>query len=335
MITVVTGATGHIGANLVRALLDEGRRLRVVVREDTRAIDGLDVERVRADVLDPASLERAFEGAETVFHLAAVISILGDPGGQMQRVNVEGVRNVAAACLGRGVRRLVHFSSIHALSHRPQDAPVDERRAPADGSAATMAYDRSKAGGEREIQAAIARGLDAVIVNPTSVLGPHDHKPSLMGQMLLDLYHGRFPALIDGGFDWVDARDVVQGALAAERLGVKGERYLLSGKWAPVRELARTAAEVADIKLPRFDAPMWLARFGAPFAEVWGKLTGRRVLFTRSSLTALRNHKLVESAKARAALGYTSRPLAETLRDAYVWFEREGRLARPLPRRAG
>jgi dihydroflavonol-4-reductase len=326
MLTVVTGASGHIGGNLVRALLEQGRRLRVTVRQDTRAIDGLQVVRVPADVLDPASLRRAFEGAEVVFHLAAVISITGDPAGTMQQTNIDGVRNVVEACLACGVRRLIHFSSIHALSHRPEAEPIDETRSFADGDA--MAYDRTKAGGEQEVHRAVERGLDAVIVNPTAVIGPYDYKPSPVGQVLLDLYQRNFPALVAGGFDWVDVRDVVAGALAAEERGRTGERYLLSGKWASVADLARVVQEVTGVPAPRFVSPMWLARIGAPFVVAFNRVLGRRPLYTSSSLRALRCHRDVTSEKAKSELCYSSRPLRETVEDTIDWFESAGMLRR-------
>jgi dihydroflavonol-4-reductase len=326
MLTVVTGASGHIGGNLVRALLEQGRRLRVTVRQDTRAIDGLQVVRVPADVLDPASLRRAFEGAEVVFHLAAVISITGDPAGTMQQTNIDGVRNVVEACLACGVRRLIHFSSIHALSHRPEAEPIDETRSFADGDA--MAYDRTKAGGEQEVHRAVERGLDAVIVNPTAVIGPYDYKPSPVGQVLLDLYQRNFPALVAGGFDWVDVRDVVAGALAAEERGRTGERYLLSGKWASVADLARVVQEVTGVPAPRLVSPMWLARIGAPFVVAFNRVLGRRPLYTSSSLRALRCHRDVTSEKAKSELCYSSRPLRETVEDTIDWFESAGMLRR-------
>ena len=312
MLTVVTGATGHIGGNLVRALLERGRSVRVTVREDTRAIDGLDVERVRADVLDPASLRAAFDGAQVVFHLAAVIEITRQSNGVMRRVNVEGARNVAQACLERGVSRLVHFSSIHALSHRPEAEPIDETR-PLALDEHTMAYDQTKASGELEVQRAVERGLAAVVVNPTAVLGPHDFKPSPVGQVLLDLYHRRMPALVEGGFNWVDVRDVVAGALAAEERGQVGQRYLLSGTWAPVRDLAQLVERHTGVRAPRLVAPMWLARVGAPFVEGFNRVTGGRPLYTSSSLRALRCHRLVSSDRARRDLGYSARPLGETV----------------------
>jgi dihydroflavonol-4-reductase len=315
----VTGATGHIGANLVRALVLRGDQVRALVHDDERALDGLGVEKVNVDIRDLAGLERAFAGCDQVFHLAARISIAPGDGDEVHAVNVEGTRNVVEACLRQKVKRLIHFSSIHALSPEPRDAAVDETRPLAKES--WLPYDRSKAAGELEIQRGIARGLDAVTVNPTAVLGPHDYKPSPMGTVLLDLYHRRLPALLDGGFDWVDVRDVVSGALAAAEKGRTGERYLLSGQRRTISELAKTVEEVTGSRPPMFVSPMWLARASAPFAAGFARLLGKPPRLTAESLHALRNHQLVSHDKAVRELGYSARPLKETVSAAFDWFK--------------
>ena len=196
MTVVVTGATGHVGANLTRSLLAQGRRVRVLLHsDDDRGIEGLDVERVSGDVRDAAAVQRAFAGAEVVYHLAAHISIVKDDAPTVHSVNVDGTRNVVAACLHNGVRRLLHFSSVHALRSDPEDQPIDEARALADHDRA-LPYDRSKALGEREVLAGVQRGLDAVIVNPGAILGPHDYRPSPLGEAVLMIARRRIPAVV-------------------------------------------------------------------------------------------------------------------------------------------
>ena len=324
---LVTGATGHIGAQLVRELLADGRRVRALVREDRRALAGLPVEEVPGDVRDPASIRRALDGVEVVYHLAALISLTGEQGGRVRAVNVEGTRTVVEGCLARGVARLVHFSSIHACSQAPRDEALDERRGAADPRHAP-AYDRSKAAGERTVAAGVARGLPAVIVLPTAVLGPFDFKPSRMGRVLLDLAQGRMPALVEGGFDWVDGRDVARAAIAAEHAGRPGERYLLSGTFLPVTALAELVAELTGIPAPRFVVPQWLARSVAPAVLGWAKLTGSEPRFTPDSLLALRTgHARIDHARASAELDFHPRPLRETVRDALAWFAAQGLLA--------
>jgi dihydroflavonol-4-reductase len=295
------------------------------VRDDTRAVDGLDVERVRGDILDTETLVRAIRGAGVVYHLAGYISIAGDSGGLMDRTNAIGTRNVVAACIETGVRRLVHFSSVHALSARPVKEVIDETRPLAEGRKA-VAYDLTKAHGELEVRAGVEQGLDAVTLNPSGVLGPHDYKPSYMGEVLLDLCRGTMPALITGGFSWVDVRDVVQGALVAEKKGRTGERYLLTGHWLSAVALGDVVEEVTGVRRPRFVAPMWLAAAGAPFVAGFARLTGRRPRYTLDSLRAIRNHRYVSHQKAGEELGYSPRPIRETIADTVEWFERSGML---------
>jgi len=189
MTVVVTGASGHVGANLVRALLDEGRPVRALVHANRQALAGLDIEMVEGDIANPESLLKAFDGAEVVYHLAATISLLMDSWPLLERVNVTGTRNVVEACLRSGIRRLVHFSSIHALRQEPLETTVDELR-PLVDSPRCPPYDRSKAAGEIEIHRGLERGLDAVIINPTAIIAPYDYRPSRFGQILLDLARG-------------------------------------------------------------------------------------------------------------------------------------------------
>jgi len=330
MKVAVTGATGHIGGNLVRVLLASGHTVRAIHRSDTRPLDGLGVEAVRADVRDPVAMVRALDGMELVFHLAGRITINGDPDGEVLSTNRQGTASVAAACLNVGVRRLVHFSSIHALRQDPHDQPLDEARPLADeGVGHCLTYDRTKAAGEREIRAAVERGLDAVIVNPTSVIGPIDFKPSAMGAACLKIARRQLPALVDAGFDWVDVRDVAQGAVSAGLSGRKGERYLLSGAWTSFGELAGQIARAAGVRPPRFVAPLWMAALGAPFSMAWAKLSRTRPLVTLESLETLRtSHRAISHGKAAQELGYRPRPLEETTGEIVRWFRDAGFLKR-------
>ena len=324
---VVTGASGHLGANLLPRLLARGERVRALVRDDERALEGLDVERVRGSLLEPDSLPRAFDGARHVFHLAGMISITGDADGRVRRTNVDGVRNVVDTCLACGIERLVHVSSIHALDPNPVDQPVDESRGPASGAQAT-AYDRSKAAGEREVRAGVERGLDAVIVRPTGVIGPRDHKPSRTGTLLLSLANRSIPGIVDGGFDWVDARDVAHSIARAAEAGRCGESYLLPGHWHPLADIAALVAEETGTPAPRLISPMALARLGAPFMSAWARLTGGEPLYTAEALKALRGHKDVVGDRAVRELGHAPRPLPETIADSIAWFRDAGILER-------
>lgn len=323
MKTLVTGATGHVGANLVRALLDAGRDVRVVVRDDTRALEGLEVERVRADVRDAESLRRAVAGCEVVYHLAAIIDIEGGREKELIETNVDGARRVAEICAQADVGRLIHVSSIHATSDEPAAEVIDESRAPARDNA--PAYDRAKAAGELAVrQVAAKRGLHTVILRPTGIIGPHDYKPSALGQALLKLLRRQMPALVEGGYDWVDVRDVVSALMTAEEKGKAGETFMISGHWASVKELAEHLENLSGVPAPRFVTPFWIARAAAPFAAGWARLWKAPPVFTPDSIRALRCHRHISSARASARLGYRPRPLRESIEDAYRWYVDNG-----------
>ncbi len=326
MIAAVTGATGHIGANLIPELLKEGVQVRGLVRHPHRNIHKSDIETVTGDLLQPESLQALVKGVDVVFHLAANISLSMHGWSRLESVNVIGTRNIVQACLEGGTRRLVHFSSIHALVQEPLDLAVDEMR-PLVESPSCPPYDLSKAAGEREVRQGIEQGLDAVIICPTSVIGPNDSKPSHMGEALLGLARGTLPALVEGGFDWVDARDVARGAIFACQLAPTGAKYLLSGHWASVKEIAETVANYTAKPAPRLVCPTWLARTGAPVVSPLYRLAGSRPLFTAVSLRALNtcNHN-ISHARASRELGYQPRPLQETLADTLTWFLENGML---------
>lgn len=334
MTVVVTGAAGHLGGNLVRALLARGHTVRALdYTRDWRALEGLDVERVEADVRDPAALKRAFAGADVVYHTAAIISLSRHDWPLLESVNVLGTRNVVEACLERGMRRLVHVSSIHALVQEPLGVPIDET-CPLVTSPRNPPYDRSKAAGERQVRWGIERGLDAVILNPTGMIGPYDYRPSFFGSVLLALGQGTLPALVSSGFDWVDVRDVAEGAIAAAERAPAGSKYLLSGHWVSMRDLAVLVSQITGARVPWFTSPMWLARLAAAISDALPRRKKQPSVFTGVSLAALRGNRRISHERATRELGYHPRPLRETLWDIYLWFEATGRLIVPATGRA-
>ena len=320
MKTVVTGAAGHVGANLVRSLISQGRSVSVLVREDTRAIQGLDIETVKGDVSQFDLLYKLFKDADVVYHLAAHISLRMDDWQRCDLTNMAGVRNVVEACLQTAVKRLVHFSSIHAIKQEPLGFPINENRHLVDTENCPP-YDRSKAAGERVVMKGMEQGLDAIIISPTGIIGPYDYKPSHFGEVLLSLAHRRMPVLIDGGFNWVDVRDVVTGAIVAEKLAPKGEKYILSGHWASIHDIAEIMTEIIGIPTPKLVCPFWVADCGAPVATFLANLIGKRPLYTNVSLMALKGNRAISCKKAERDLGYRARPLRETILDTLNWFK--------------
>ncbi len=315
MTTVVTGASGHVGSNLVRMLQDD---VRAVVHGDQRALEGLPVKRIHASLEDPASLRRAFRGAHTVYHLAAHISITGDPDGSVYATNVLGARNAAQAALAEGVSRFVHMSSVHAFDLKNAGSVLDETGA--FSGPGNYAYDKSKAAGEAEIRAAVAQGLDATIVNPTGIIGPVDFTPSRMGNVFLDLASRRMPMLVSGAFDFVDVRDVVRSLISAASRGATGENYLLAGHRVSIGELARLASCATGVPAPRTVLPAWVAALGTPLLEASARRTGRQARFTREALGALQHCPRIDDRKARREIGHSPRPMADSVRDTYAWF---------------
>jgi dihydroflavonol-4-reductase len=331
MIVLITGAAGHLGNNVVRALLARGQSVRALVHAESASLDGLLVEKRTGDLLDRPSLDGAFTGVGVVYHFAARVSIVPAEGASVTRTNILGTRNVAEACLTHRVKRLVHCSSVHALTPGGSNGVTDERCAP-NLDPRAPAYDRSKAGGEAEVRSAIARGLDAVIVNPTGVIGPHDYVPHLAGRALIDMYLGTLPMNVAAGFNWVDARDVALGAVAAETRGRTGENYLLSGHWAPMTEIAAIMEKNTGHRGPKMVSPLWLAKLGLPFIGAYARLTGSQPLYTGPSLRALTEHRRCDYAKARTELGFTPRPLEQTIVDTLAFYERAGLLKRGAKR---
>jgi dihydroflavonol-4-reductase len=323
---VVTGAAGHVGANLVRALLARDHRVRALVHHDQRALEGLDVEITRGDLADLDSLLRACTGAELVYHAACYISLLGGEQPRLEAVNVLGTRNVVEACLQCGVQRLVHFSSIETLLGAPSGSLVDESRT-AGLSRHHTPYTQSKVAGEREVLQGLSRGLDAVTLYPSAIIGPHDYRLGFPNAGLLAILNGELRALVQGGFDWVDVRDLVAGALLAASRAAPGGRYILSGHWASLSELAEMAQEISGVRPPRLVVPMWLARVGAPLAMALGRLNGGRPLYTPAALKPLRGNHRISHERATRELGYCPRPLKETLADTWNWFETDRALS--------
>ena len=316
---VITGASGLVGGNLVRALLAQGRRVRALVHRDHRALAGLDVETVPADLTDPASMKQAFRGAEAVYHLASSISISMENWDELQRVNVIGTRNVIEACLQNNVRRLIYFGSIHAYDHAPFDQPLDEDRPLLMGDRIPP-YERSKALAEMETRRSLDRGLDSVILIPTAIAGPFDFRPSYFGQALQLLARGRIPALVRGGYDLVDVRDVVNGAIQAERLAPRGGRYILSGHWHSVREVAQFTSEITGKPAPRFTVPIWLAQLAQPIMAKLAQVNGAQPIYTRPMLNAMNSNHHISRARATRDLGYSPRPFQQTIADTLDWF---------------
>jgi dihydroflavonol-4-reductase len=320
----VTGANGHVGANLCRSLLAEGHQVKALVHQNINSLTDLDLEIIQGGLDDLDALRRFCKDAEIVFHLAAMISIDGQKN-KLLEVNVEGTKNLIKVILENGVRRLIHFSSIHALSHFPLDQPMDETR-PLVMEGPTW-YEITKSKAEKIVLDATIGRLDAVVINPTAIVGPNDFKPSLVGTVLIRLYKNSLPALVPGGYNWVDVRDIVQGAIAAMDKGRKGERYILGGKWVSVKDLALIVEKVTGKRVNKFMIPTSIAKIGVPFIKAYARLARQEPLYTFESLrTLVEVNTMISHKKADEELGYSSRDFEITIRDTMDWFQLHGYL---------
>ncbi len=335
MKVTLTGSTGHVGTALATLLCQRGYSVRAIIHTRTTGLDALPLRKVDASLSDIDSLRRAFDGSEIVFHAAARISITRSDVSEVTKTNVAGTRNVIDACRSAGVRRLVHFSSIEAFSPKPLESTLDEDRPLEDGKTGSP-YALSKAQAEIEVRKAVSEGLDAVILNPTAVVGPYDHRPSLMGRAIIAFATGAIPMLIDGGYDWVDVRDIAEAAISAAERAPRGSRYLLGGRWASMGEVAGLVCDAAGRRTPRLTCPYAVARLGAPLSTFYSLLFGKEPLFTSYSLAALRGNRLISHQRAERELDYRPRDLDETIRDTWRWFTENGLVHLPagVPREA-
>jgi 3beta-hydroxysteroid-4beta-carboxylate 3-dehydrogenase (decarboxylating) len=326
MTTLVTGATGHIGNNLVRALLARHERVRVLVRagSNPKPLGGLDVERVEGDLRDAASLERAVAGVERVYHVAAMISIRGGDREALWDVNVAGTARLLSAARKAGVRRVVYTSSFGAIGRNPAGACSEEH--PLDPDEPATDYERSKAESELEVRRELERGLDACIVNPCATVGPFDFRPSLVGRTFVDFAHGKMKAYVPGGFDWVPMRDVISGHLLAMERGGTGQRYLLSGEVASLDQILDWLAEDTGRPRPRLRIPPALMlAVCVPKDWIEARLfPGKYPRFNQHSIRLLTSGKYGTNDKARRELGLAPTPIRQAFRDAVTWFRQNG-----------
>lgn len=330
---LVTGAAGHLGNVLVRELLARGEAVRALILpgEDTTSLDGLDIERVHGNILIPATLTPAFQGVETAYHLAALVSLLEVHAPLLQRVNVEGTCNVIRAAAQANVRRLIYTSSIHAISRPPQGTTIDETL-PFDTLNPAGPYDRTKALASMVVQTAAASGLDAIIVCPTGIIGPFDYRRSEMGEMILDWMSRRLSLLVPGRFDFVDVRDVAVGHILAARYGRKGETYILGGEQIAVGQLRDLVQRCSGVRSPSICLPQPVAIASAWLAEWYYRLAHTRPKFTRYSLETLLSNSRISSQKAIRELGYAPRALALSIADTVAWWFEHRKLLRATVR---
>lgn len=321
---LITGATGHIGNVLVRELLSREKKVRILMLpgEDDAPIHGLDVEKVVGNVLDLESLRYAMQGVKQVYHLAGMITIMPGKNDLVRRVNVDGTLNVLQAAREMKVERMIHTGSIHAFRRIPNGTTIDEN-VPFDPLHAINEYDRSKAEACLKVIEAAEKGdVDALVTCPTGVIGPYDYRGSEMGDLISDWVKHKINYMIDGAYDFVDVRDVARGMILAAEQGVSGQAYILSGEQLTVHHILTTVRSfIRAQKHITLNFPVSLARFIARFTPPFYQLTHIKPRLTPYSVETLVGNSSISSAKARRELGYSTRSLTDSIRDAVAWWQ--------------
>ena len=321
MKVLVTGATGFIGGNLVRALEARGYQVRALVRphSSTLTLENTGVEKASGDIRDRESVARALEGCKAVFHCAALYTFWSRDPQEVYRVNVGGTKVVLEEALKAGVERAVYTSTVATIGIPKEGLGTEEMEAsPKD---LIGHYKRSKYQGEVEALRMEAEGLSIVVVNPTTPMGPWDVKPTPTGGIIRDFLRGRLPAYIDTGMNVVDVEDVAVGHVMALEKGVPGQRYILGNRNMTFKEVLEILEGITGKKGPRLKAPIWpLIAMGVVDQLIEGKLLRRRPLIPLEGLRVARKPMYVSSAKAVRELGLPQSPVEGALEKAVRWF---------------
>lgn len=323
---LVTGGTGFVGSSVARALLTAGASVYAFVRpgSDRRNLEGLPVEVREGRLEDAVSLERALDGCTALFHVAADYRLWVPDPPAMYRANLDGTRDLMQAALKAGIKRVVYTSSVATLGLRADGQPADETTPVALGDMIGP-YKRSKFMAEEEVRRLVTEaGLPAVIVNPSTPIGPRDIKPTPTGRIIVDAASGRIPAYVDTGLNLVHVDDVAAGHLLAFERGRIGERYVLGGDDLGLAEMLAVIAELCGRRKPLVRLPRAAIYPIALAAETFARLTGREPFVTVDALRMAKKKMFFSSAKARRELGYQTRPARQAVHDALVWFRAAG-----------
>ncbi len=323
MTAFVTGATGFIGAAVVRRLLDRGEQVRALVRpgSDRRNLEGLNVDLFEGELCAGDAVCRGLEGCDSVFHLAADYRLWMRNPDAMYKTNIDGSSRLVRCAASAGVSRVVYTSSVATLGHTNDGSPADEKT-PSALSDMIGHYKRSKFLAE---QAVLGEGVAVVVVNPSTPVGPGDVKPTPTGRVIVEAGSGNMPAFVDTGLNIAHVDDVAEGHVLARDNGKPGERYVLGGTDMTLQELLVSIAQLLGRRPPRFKLPRWAVYPVAVAAEARARLTGSGEPFvTTEGLKMARQHMFFSSAKAKKELGYRFRPASEAISDAVTWFRRHG-----------
>jgi dihydroflavonol-4-reductase len=326
MTSLVTGGTGFVGSHIVRQLVSAGRPVRVLVRPTSQltALQGVAFERAEGDLRDAASLDRAMQGVECVYHAAADYRLWSRHPEEIYDANVGGTRRILEAANRAGVRRIVYTSTVATIAVPQDGGALPNEDTPAKLEQMVGHYKRSKFLAEREALEAAAAGAPVVIVNPTAPVGPGDWKPTPTGRILLDFMNGKMPAYVDTGLNLAAVEDVAAGHLLAAEKGRAGERYILGARNMTLKEILDALAAITGRSAPRVRLPHAVA-LAAGYADEWvARLSGREPRIPVEGVKMSRHRMFVASDKAARELGYHPGPVEKALERAVRWYESNG-----------
>ena len=337
---IVTGAAGHLGSHIAAGLLKLGYPvLGLILPDEMQDVPdpppGLSY--IAGDVRDPETMEMLFTAASenlhetsagkpgvVLIHCAGLISIYGGPTPAVYSVNVGGTKNVVDACIRHHVKRLVYVSSVHAIPETPDQTVISEIRTfSPDG--VTGYYAKTKAEATQYVLDSTKRGLDAVVVHPSGIIGPARHPSGSMLHMIAHYTQKGMPVAVRGGYDFVDVRDVASGVIKASQKGKSGECYILCNRFVTLKELFGELSAATGQKRPRIFLPAWIAKCAAPFAQLHYKCWKKTPVFTPYAMYTLTSNGNFSHEKASRELGYHPRPLHQTIADMIQQMKKEKR----------
>jgi dihydroflavonol-4-reductase len=321
----VTGATGFIGASLVRELLKDGCQVRALARpnSDRRNLDGLDLEVCEGDLRDRESLKRGLKGREVLFHAAADYRLWTRNPKSMYEINVEGTRNILEAALEAGVGRVVYTSSVGTLGN-PGDGLPGNEETPVSFSDMVGHYKKSKFLAEREAEGFLKKGLPLVIVNPSTPVGRLDIKPTPTGKIIVDFLNGKMPAYLDTGLNIIDVEDCARGHLLAAEKGRIGEKYILGNENLTLQGIFARLGRITGLEPPRVKLPYTPILMAAYVNEAISALTGKEPLIPLAGVLMAGKFMYFDASKAVRELGLPQHPVDDALRKAVEWFQANG-----------
>jgi len=322
MKVMVTGATGFIGSNLARELLKQGYQVKALVRKDSnrKNIDGLDIEVVIGDLRDRTSLDKALNGCEALFHVAASYTLWSAESKDIYITNLKGTENILAAALAGGIERIVYTSTESTIGI-PKNGNLANEEIEIDPDNLAGHYKRSKYMAEKLALGMCGDGLPLVIVNPTMPVGPLDIKPTPTGQIIVDFLNRKMPAYVNTGFNVVDVEDVAKGHILALEKGRIGERYILGNKNLTLKEIFVILESISGVKAPRFRIPIWFALGMAYMDEFFsGKVLRRHPRVPLAGVKTARSFRHFDCSKAIQEFGLPQTPVEVALEKAVRWF---------------